>query len=218
MQVLALECLVKVYKALILFYEEMVFSKSELSTNEDLEENEINGALIAQQYEQLKQRKSIIEHGIDLYVFNHIRLRYPWDFRFAQKPNKGIVFLQEKGIIGMEAADIAHFFHIEERLDKTAIGDYLGEGKEYVKLCIDISIFVFLALIRKLCLLSSINLIFPMYHMFKQFVKHLKNSVYPVKHKKLIGLLRNLHQDILNVIQHKSFLRPPILHMFYVLQ
>uniref|UniRef100_A0A914Q7K8 Uncharacterized protein n=1 Tax=Panagrolaimus davidi TaxID=227884 RepID=A0A914Q7K8_9BILA len=66
MQVLALECLVKVYKALILFYEEMVFSKSELSTNEDQEENEINGALIAQQYEQLKQRKSIIEHGIDL--------------------------------------------------------------------------------------------------------------------------------------------------------
>lgn len=64
MQELALECLVKVYKSLILFYEEMIFSKTELSTNEDQEDSEILG----EQYEQLKQRKSIIEHGIDLFV------------------------------------------------------------------------------------------------------------------------------------------------------
>ena len=51
-------------------------------------------------------------------------------FRFAQNPKKGIAFLQEKGVIGSEAADIARFFHNEERLDKAVIGDYLGEGKE----------------------------------------------------------------------------------------
>jgi brefeldin A-inhibited guanine nucleotide-exchange protein len=52
------------------------------------------------------------------------------DFRFAKKPKQGIRFLQEKGLLGNTAADIALFFYRDERLDKTAIGDYLGEGDE----------------------------------------------------------------------------------------
>jgi brefeldin A-inhibited guanine nucleotide-exchange protein len=38
--------------------------------------------------------------------------------------------LQDKGIIGTTPEEIARFFHFEERVDKTVIGDYLGEGDE----------------------------------------------------------------------------------------
>lgn len=39
--------------------------------------------------------------------------------------------MHERGFIGAEAADIARFFHAEERLDKSVIGDYLGDGDEF---------------------------------------------------------------------------------------
>lgn len=51
-------------------------------------------------------------------------------FRFEKKPKHGVKFLQEKGLLGTTAADIAMFLYKEERLDKTAIGDYIGEGDE----------------------------------------------------------------------------------------
>lgn len=52
-------------------------------------------------------------------------------FRFARKPQQGLCFLQTKGFVGTEPADIARFFHVEERLDKSVIGDFLGDGTEY---------------------------------------------------------------------------------------
>lgn len=39
--------------------------------------------------------------------------------------------MHERGFIGAEAADIARFFHAEQRLDKSVIGDYLGDGDEF---------------------------------------------------------------------------------------
>lgn len=42
-----------------------------------------------------------------------------------------MTFLNERGFIGSEPADIANFFHSEERLDKSVIGDYLGDGTEF---------------------------------------------------------------------------------------
>ena len=66
------------------------------------------------QYEKVKQYKLVLEAGMKL---------------FKQKPNKGIKFMQEKGIIDKGSmVAVAQFLHTEStRLDKTAIGEFLGE-------------------------------------------------------------------------------------------
>ena len=46
------------------------------------------------------------------------------------KPKHGVKFLQGEGLIGTAAEDVARFFHSDVRLDRTAVGDYLGEGDE----------------------------------------------------------------------------------------
>ena len=38
--------------------------------------------------------------------------------RFADKPKKGLRFLQEKGLVGSKPEDVAKFFFNDERLDK----------------------------------------------------------------------------------------------------
>lgn len=63
----------------------------------------------------LKHQKDIWENGIN--VFN-------------RKPKKGIQFLQERELLGTSPSEVAEWLHSEERLDKTAIGDYLGENDE----------------------------------------------------------------------------------------
>ena len=50
--------------------------------------------------------------------------------RFTSKPKRGVKFLQEKGLIGKTSEEVAKFFHSDVRLDRTAVGDYLGEGDE----------------------------------------------------------------------------------------
>ena len=71
-----------------------------------------------EQFESVKQQKEIIEQGIDL---------------FNRKPLKGLAFLQEHGHLGHKAEDIARFFHSNERLDKTMIGEFLGENEKFNK-------------------------------------------------------------------------------------
>lgn len=63
--------------------------------------------------EERKQRKEIMETGIEL---------------FNRKPKRGIEFLQEHGFLENTYEDIAKFLLKEERLDKTLIGDYLGDN------------------------------------------------------------------------------------------
>ena len=50
--------------------------------------------------------------------------------RFASKPKKGIKFLQEKKLVSSEPEAVAQLFHADVRLNRTAMGDYLGEGDE----------------------------------------------------------------------------------------
>ena len=50
--------------------------------------------------------------------------------RFTSKPKRGVKFLQDKGLIGKTPEEVARFFHSDIRLDRTAVGDYLGEGDE----------------------------------------------------------------------------------------
>ncbi|XP_035208978.1 brefeldin A-inhibited guanine nucleotide-exchange protein 1-like isoform X2 [Stegodyphus dumicola] len=68
-----------------------------------------------EQIEVMKQLKEIREQGIDL---------------FNRKPEKGIAYLQEHGILGFTPWDIAEYLHSEERLDKTLVGDFLGENNK----------------------------------------------------------------------------------------
>ncbi|VDM29132.1 unnamed protein product [Toxocara canis] len=71
-----------------------------------------------QQFEQLKQKKETIEHGIHL---------------FAREPKEGLKYLQEKDLVGTSPEEIAAFFHREDRLGKTVVGDYMGNGDDFNK-------------------------------------------------------------------------------------
>ncbi|KAG5838550.1 hypothetical protein ANANG_G00224830 [Anguilla anguilla] len=71
-----------------------------------------------EQYEVIKQQKEVIEHGIVL---------------FNKKPKRGIQYLQEQGMLGVSAEDIAQFLHQEERLDTTQVGEFLGENVRFNK-------------------------------------------------------------------------------------
>ncbi|CAN8026161.1 unnamed protein product [Ixodes persulcatus] len=76
--------------------------------------NSVSSSNIPEQLEVLKQQKEIMEQGIDL---------------FNRKPKRGLQFLQEHGLVGPQPWDVAEFFHIDERLDKNQIGDFLGENE-----------------------------------------------------------------------------------------
>lgn len=71
-----------------------------------------------EQFESVKQQKEIIEQGIDL---------------FNRKPRKGLAFLQDHGYLAKSPQDVAQFFHSNERLDKTMIGEFLGENETFNK-------------------------------------------------------------------------------------
>ncbi|XP_066147847.1 brefeldin A-inhibited guanine nucleotide-exchange protein 1 isoform X2 [Euwallacea fornicatus] len=71
-----------------------------------------------EQLEVLKQQKEVWETGIDM---------------FNRKPRKGITYLQEHSLLGGTSEELAKFLHSEERLDKTNIGDFLGENDDFNK-------------------------------------------------------------------------------------
>lgn len=52
---------------------------------------------------------------------------------FNKKPRKGLQFLQEQGLLGTEHEDVARFLLNDDRLDKTLIGDFLGENDDFSK-------------------------------------------------------------------------------------
>jgi brefeldin A-inhibited guanine nucleotide-exchange protein len=52
--------------------------------------------------------------------------------KFNLSTKKGLMYLQTHGHIGSTPKDVAQFFHqYQDRLDKTAIGEYLGREREY---------------------------------------------------------------------------------------
>lgn len=71
-----------------------------------------------EQLEVLKHQKEVWETGIDL---------------FNRKPKRGIQFLQEQNLLGASHIDVAKFFQSDDRLDKTFIGDFLGENDDFCK-------------------------------------------------------------------------------------
>ena len=70
-------------------------------------------------FELIRQRKELFEKGIDL---------------FNQSSKKGLEYLIEKNLLTNEPEEIAQFFHTyQDQLDKTVIGDYLGEDGKHHK-------------------------------------------------------------------------------------
>ncbi|KAJ8933058.1 hypothetical protein NQ318_023091 [Aromia moschata] len=51
--------------------------------------------------------------------------------KFNMDPKKGIEYLIEKGLLQNTPEHVAHFLHKGEGLNKTAIGDYLGEKNDF---------------------------------------------------------------------------------------
>lgn len=73
---------------------------------------------LPEELEERKQRKEVMETGIDM---------------FNRKPKKGVQFLQEHKLLGAESRDVAKWLMTDERLEKTLIGDFLGENDEHSK-------------------------------------------------------------------------------------
>lgn len=78
----------------------------------------LNSVDAPEEFEERKQRKGIMETGIEL---------------FNRKPKKGVQFLQEHGLLTMSDQSVARWLHEDERLDKTVVGDYLGDNDEHSK-------------------------------------------------------------------------------------
>lgn len=73
---------------------------------------------LPEELEERKQRKELMETGIEM---------------FNVKPKKGIQFLQERGLLGLKVDEIAKLLIEDERLDKTQIGDFLGDNDDRSK-------------------------------------------------------------------------------------
>lgn len=73
---------------------------------------------VPQQLQQLKHQKEIWEAGIEM---------------FNRSGKKGVIYLQEHGVLGKSTAEVAEWLHSDERLDKTGIGDLLGDNTEFAK-------------------------------------------------------------------------------------
>uniref|UniRef100_A0A914USB7 SEC7 domain-containing protein n=1 Tax=Plectus sambesii TaxID=2011161 RepID=A0A914USB7_9BILA len=134
MRIMGLECLVDVLKCMVEWSRDLYVSPEQQPdlakddgsgnsreasiTGSGGSSSTLTASTSAYQFEQLKQQKEIMEQGINL---------------FARKPKQGLKFLQERGLIGTTAADIADFFDTEERLDKAVVGDFLGDGDAFCK-------------------------------------------------------------------------------------
>lgn len=63
--------------------------------------------------------------------------------KFNMEPKKGIKFLIEHHLIQETAEDIAHFLYKGEGLNKTAIGDYLGEKIDLHEAVLKVHFYIF---------------------------------------------------------------------------
>jgi brefeldin A-inhibited guanine nucleotide-exchange protein len=119
MRMKGLECLCNILKCMVEWskdlYENPHARQKEVLDNstdadDSLMESEMEKLFFI---EKLKQHKDILERGFKL---------------FSHKPTKGIKYLQENNIVGLEAEQIAKFLISENsRLDKTALGEFLGD-------------------------------------------------------------------------------------------
>ncbi|XP_059050657.1 brefeldin A-inhibited guanine nucleotide-exchange protein 1 [Achroia grisella] len=145
MRIRGLECLVSILKCMVEWSKELYINPNlqttlgERTTKEDPDHHSIKShggsslSLVStgssnignretldspEQFEVLKQQKEVWETGIDL---------------FNRKPKKGVAFLQEQSLLGTSTKEIAEWLLTDERLDKTFVGEYLGENDDHSK-------------------------------------------------------------------------------------
>uniref|UniRef100_A0A6Q2X8Q7 SEC7 domain-containing protein n=1 Tax=Esox lucius TaxID=8010 RepID=A0A6Q2X8Q7_ESOLU len=110
-----LECLVSILKCMVEWSRDMYVNPNLQPEQRCVQSSQPDHP---EQYEVIKQQKDVIEHGIEL---------------FNKKPKRGVQYLQDQGMLGTTAEDIAQFLHQEERLDTTQVGEYLGENVRFNK-------------------------------------------------------------------------------------
>lgn len=156
MRIRGLECLVSILKCMVEWSKDLYVNpnmpvppmqvQSPTSTEQDqadttiqtmhsgsshsLNSNQEQLQDLPEALEERKMRKEVMETGIEL---------------FNRKPQKGVQFLQEKQLLGATCGDIARWLHEDERLDKTVIGNYIGENDDHSKevMCAYIDAFDF---------------------------------------------------------------------------
>ncbi|PAV59959.1 hypothetical protein WR25_18037 [Diploscapter pachys] len=116
MRLLGLRCLADLLQCLVDWWDVCEAMKAKKEAEEMQTEEVISPEF--QKFEHLKQKKELMEHGILL---------------FSRKPKQGLKYLQDHGFVGTEAIEIAEFLMREERLDKTVVGDFLGDPDDFNK-------------------------------------------------------------------------------------
>ncbi|XP_075679751.1 ADP ribosylation factor guanine nucleotide exchange factor Sec71 [Dermatophagoides pteronyssinus] len=71
-----------------------------------------------EKFEEVKNQKNIIDKGIDIFNMN---------------AGKGIKFLQHHNIIDLQPENVAQFFHQNDRLDKSNMGEFMGDFNQFNK-------------------------------------------------------------------------------------
>ncbi|KAH9416417.1 Brefeldin A-inhibited guanine nucleotide-exchange protein 1 [Dermatophagoides pteronyssinus] len=71
-----------------------------------------------EKFEEVKNQKNIIDKGIDLFNMN---------------AGKGIKYLQHHNIIDSQPESVAQFFHQNDRLDKSNMGEFMGDFNQFNK-------------------------------------------------------------------------------------
>ena len=69
-------------------------------------------------------------HLIGFLYLIHFTIARVVPFRFNKKAKKGIQYLQDQSLLGNTPDDVAEWFHSDERISKTVIGDFLGENEK----------------------------------------------------------------------------------------
>lgn len=145
MRIRGLECLVSILKCMVEWSKDLYVNPNSQTTlgerviKEEIDHQSLkshggsslslhstNSSLVGnretldspEQFEVLKQQKEVWEAGIDM---------------FNRKPRKGVAFLQEQGLLGTTVKEIADWLHTDDRLDKTFIGECLGENDDHSK-------------------------------------------------------------------------------------
>lgn len=116
MRLLGLGCLSNILQCLVDWWQVCEMQKMTSDIEEDLNNHQQNEKSELQKFEAVKQQKNLLEQGIQI---------------FSDKPKKGLKFLQDNGFVGVTADEVAEFMMKEERLDKTQVGDYLGDPDQF---------------------------------------------------------------------------------------
>lgn len=114
MRLLGLSCLTDLLQCLVDWFQVCEVAKitSDMDDAEAVEQREET----FEKFENLKHQKNLMEQGIQI---------------FSEKPKKGLKFLQDHGFVGTDAVEVAEFMMKEERLNKTQVGDFLGDPDEF---------------------------------------------------------------------------------------